>query len=62
MEQVRIADIAAHEDREVELKGWLYNSRSSGKLHFLQLRDGSGVIQCVVFKKRRGGRCVPAVR
>ena len=28
----------------------MYNKRSSGKLHFLQLRDGSGVVQCVVFK------------
>ena len=37
--------------KDVVLKGWLYNKRSSGKLHFLQVRDGSGVIQCVVFKK-----------
>jgi len=36
--------------KEVTLYGWLYNKRSSGKLHFLQLRDGSAVIQCVVFK------------
>ena len=32
------------------LEGWLYQKRSSGKLHFLQVRDGTGVIQCVVFK------------
>lgn len=32
------------------LKGWLYNARSSGKLVFLQLRDGTGIVQCVVFK------------
>ena len=32
------------------LRGWLYASRSSGKLIFLQLRDGSGFAQCVVFK------------
>jgi asparaginyl-tRNA synthetase len=49
--QVYIEDIAAHEGKEVTLRGWLYNKRSSGKLHFLQLRDGTGVIQCVVFKK-----------
>jgi asparaginyl-tRNA synthetase len=36
--------------REVVLKGWLYASRSSGKLIFLQIRDGSGFAQCVVFK------------
>jgi asparaginyl-tRNA synthetase len=34
----------------VTLRGWLYASRSSGKLIFLQLRDGSGFAQCVVFK------------
>src|SRR4029079_4895504 len=43
-------EISAHEDQEVELRGWLYNKRSSGKLHFLQIRDGTGVIQAVVFK------------
>lgn len=50
MERVRIADIGQHEGGDVRLCGWLYNKRSSGKLHFLQLRDGSGIIQCVVFK------------
>jgi asparaginyl-tRNA synthetase len=34
----------------VEIRGWLYSKRSSGKLHFLQVRDGSGIIQAVVFK------------
>ena len=47
---VYIADIAQHEGKEVTLHGWLHNRRSSGKLHFLQLRDGTGTIQCVVFK------------
>ena len=50
MESIQIADIGRYEGREVVLRGWLYNKRSSGKLHFLQLRDGSGVVQCVVFK------------
>jgi len=45
-----IGQIASFEDQEVEICGWLYNKRSSGKLHFLQVRDGSGTIQCVVFK------------
>jgi asparaginyl-tRNA synthetase len=31
----------------VSLKGWVNNIRSSGKLHFVELRDGSGFIQCV---------------
>jgi asparaginyl-tRNA synthetase len=48
---VYIEDIGRHDGEVVTLKGWLYNKRSSGKLHFLQVRDGTGVIQCVVFKK-----------
>jgi asparaginyl-tRNA synthetase len=47
---VRIADIARFENQDVELRGWLHNRRSSGKLHFLQLRDGTGILQAVVFK------------
>ena len=50
MEWVYVRDIANYVDRDVVLKGWLYQKRSSGKLHFLQLRDGTGIIQCVVFK------------
>jgi len=49
MTHVMIERIAQHEGQAVTLKGWLYNKRSSGKLHFLQLRDGTGIIQCVVF-------------
>ena len=50
-EQIYIGDIAKHDGQEVELRGWLYGKRSSGKLHFLQVRDGTGIIQCVVSKK-----------
>lgn len=50
MEKVYISDIGKYEDKEVTLKGWLYNKRSSGKLRFLLVRDGTGTIQCVVFK------------
>jgi asparaginyl-tRNA synthetase len=49
-ERAYIRDIARFEGRSVTLKGWLYNKRSSGKIHFLQVRDGTGVIQCVVSK------------
>jgi len=45
-----IAVIGRFQDSEVELRGWLYNKRSSGKIHFLELRDGTGFIQCVVVK------------
>jgi len=48
---VYIEDIAEHVGTEVTLKGWLYNKRSSGKIHFLQVRDGTGIIQAVAFVK-----------
>jgi asparaginyl-tRNA synthetase len=50
MNQTYINELKNHIGGEVTLKGWLYNSRSSGKLVFLQLRDGTGIVQCVVFK------------
>ena len=49
-ERVTIAQLASHVGEDVLLRGWLYNKRSSGKLHFLELRDGTGIVQCVVFK------------
>src|SRR5947207_10652537 len=48
---VYVGDVAAHEGKEALFRGWLYGQRSSGKLHFVQLRDGTGIIQCVVSKK-----------
>ena len=50
MSQTYINQLKDHIGEEVTLKGWLYNTRSSGKLVFLQLRDGTGIVQCVVFK------------
>ena len=50
MEKVYISEIGKYENKEVTLKGWLYNKRSSGKLRFLLVRDGTETIQCVVFK------------
>ncbi len=44
---IQISQIGAHLGQEVELKGWAYNFRSSGKIFFLQLRDGSGRVQIV---------------
>src|SRR5213593_2146223 len=51
MNQTYIRDVSKHVGEEIHLKGWLYNIRSSGKLMFPQIRDGSGLIQGVVFKK-----------
>jgi len=49
--RVWVEDVHRHIDSEVTLKGWLYHRRSSGKLHFLMVRDGTGTIQCVVSVK-----------
>lgn len=45
---VRIQDLSEHVGKGVRLQGWLYNLRSSKKLHFLEVRDGTGVVQCIV--------------
>jgi asparaginyl-tRNA synthetase len=44
----RVSEVSKHVGETVRLQGWLYNKRSSKKLHFLQVRDGSGIIQAVV--------------
>ena len=49
-----IEDIASHEGQEVTLKGWLHKRRSSGKIHFLTVRDGTGFIQAVMSKSAVG--------
>ena len=48
---VSIKDLPSHVEETVVIRGWLYNLRSSGKIHFLQLRDGSGTVQGVMVKK-----------
>src|SRR6186997_2181665 len=45
-----INQLSEHVGQEVTIKGWLYNLRSSGKILFPQLRDGTGVVQCVALK------------
>ncbi len=45
---VYISNLSDHVDEEVTLKGWVYNYRSSGSLYFVEMRDGSGICQCVV--------------
>jgi asparaginyl-tRNA synthetase len=48
--RIRIEDAGQHVGESVELAGWLYNLRKSGKIVFPLLRDGSGTIQCVAVK------------
>jgi asparaginyl-tRNA synthetase len=47
---VRISDFKNHVGKEIRLQGWLHNKRSSGKLQFLIVRDGTGFAQAVVAK------------
>jgi asparaginyl-tRNA synthetase len=48
---IRIEDIADHEGEEVTVQGWLYSRTDKGRLQFLQVRDGTGIAQAVVFRK-----------
>ncbi|MBN2367170.1 MAG: asparagine--tRNA ligase, partial [Calditrichaeota bacterium] len=48
--KVYIEDIHKYIGQEVIIAGWIYNKRSSGKIHFLLVRDGTNIIQCVVLK------------
>jgi asparaginyl-tRNA synthetase len=45
---VDIAELSAYVGKQVRLRGWLYHRRSSKRLQFLELRDGSGIVQCIV--------------
>jgi asparaginyl-tRNA synthetase len=50
MDQTEIRHLKEHVGEEVRLLGWLYNKRSKGKIHFLLVRDGTGLVQAVAFK------------
>ncbi len=47
---VQVSDLASHEGETVTVRGWLYNRTDKGKLQFLLVRDGTGIVQCVAFK------------
>lgn len=51
MEQVYIRDVANYDGQEITIKGWLYAKTDKGRLQFLMIRDGTGLIQAVAFKK-----------
>jgi asparaginyl-tRNA synthetase len=50
MQNIYIKDLSHHVGEEISLKGWLFNKRSSGKIRFIILRDGTGYLQCIYFK------------
>ena len=49
-----IEKIADYVGQDVTLKGWLYNKTGKGKLQFLQVRDGTGIIQCIAYRPEIG--------
>ena len=48
-----IEDISNFKDKEVEIRGWVFNKRSSGKVRFLLIRDGTGLIQGTIFSSKK---------
>ncbi len=50
MVTARVAYLADHDGQSVTVQGWLQNRRSKGKIAFLQVRDGSGTVQCIAVK------------
>jgi len=47
---IQIADIAQYDGQEITLRGWVYDKTGKGKIQFIKLRDGTGIVQCVAFK------------
>jgi asparaginyl-tRNA synthetase len=46
-----ISELAQYDGQEITVRGWVYNRTDKGRLQFIQLRDGTGIVQCVAFKK-----------
>ncbi|MEI2611946.1 MAG: asparagine--tRNA ligase [Candidatus Promineifilaceae bacterium] len=60
--EARIENIAQYEGQEVTLKGWVYATTGKGKLQFLRLRDGSGIIQAVAFRPDLGDELFETIK
>lgn len=50
MARAYVEELQQHIGKDVQLQGWVYNKRSSGKIRFVLLRDGTGIVQCVMVK------------
>lgn len=53
MKWVYIEEIGKHAGEDAEIRGWVYNKRSSGKVRFLLIRDGTGIIQTTIFSAEK---------
>jgi len=51
MKWVYIEDLAGYKDQDVEIRGWVYNTRSGGRIRFIIVRDGTGFVQATIFSK-----------
>ncbi|MCC6858558.1 MAG: asparagine--tRNA ligase [Bryobacterales bacterium] len=60
--RISIAEAARHAGRSVEIRGWLYNLRRSGKIAFPIVRDGTGLMQCVAVKSALPEEAFEAIR
>jgi len=59
---ILIKDAKDHIQESVTIRGWMYNKRGSGKIYFLQLRDGSGFLQATVAEGEAGEKAMEAAR
>ncbi len=57
-----VRHLSEHVGQEVELRGWLYKFRGKGKIAFVHLRDGSGVVQAVVKRDAVGKETIDALK
>jgi asparaginyl-tRNA synthetase len=60
--EINIEEIAKYVGQEITLKGWLYLKTGKGKLQFLRLRDGTGIVQCVAFRPDLGDELFELVK
>ena len=54
MNDILTKNISDFDEKEIKINGWVYNSRRSGKIGFLMLRDGYGIVQCIIEKSHVG--------
>src|SRR5437868_10445031 len=62
MPRITIENAGKHAGETVQIPGWLYNLRKSGKIVFPLLRDGTGVMQCVGVKSALPGPVFEAIK
>jgi len=53
MKRIYIEEVSRYKGEDVEIRGWVYNKRSSGKVRFLLVRDGTGIIQTTIFSPQK---------